>query len=51
MSCTIAAVDQPSGSEPISSSYAGDVYDTTASATGTLYGDGADDADGERHQR
>ena len=36
VSCTIAAVDQPSGSEPISSSFAGDVYDTTASATGTL---------------
>jgi hypothetical protein len=36
VSCTIAAVDQPSGSEPISSSFAGDVYDTAASASGTL---------------
>ena len=36
MSCTIATVDQPSGSEPISATFAGDVYDTSANASGTL---------------
>ena len=36
VSCTIATVDQPSGSEPISASFAGDVYDTSANASGTL---------------
>jgi hypothetical protein len=36
VSCTIATVDQPSGSEPIIASFAGDVYDTSANASGTL---------------
>ena len=36
VSCTIATVDQPSGSEPISATFAGDVYDTAANASGTL---------------
>ena len=36
VSCTIATVDQPSGSEPITASFAGDVYDTAANAASTL---------------
>ena len=33
VSCTIATVDQPSGTEPITASFAGDSYDTPATAT------------------
>ncbi len=36
VSCTIASVDQPSGSEPISVSFGGDEYDTSTTAGGTL---------------
>ncbi len=36
VSCTIAAVDQPSGSEPITATFPGDTYDTAASATSSL---------------
>ncbi len=36
VSCTIATVDQPASSEPITAGFAGDSYDTTANATSTL---------------
>ena len=36
VSCTIATVDQPSGTEPINASFTGDSYDTPATATGSL---------------
>ncbi len=36
VSCPIATVDQPSGTEPITASFAGDTYDTPIGATSTL---------------
>ena len=36
VSCTIATVDQPSGTEPINATFAGDSYDTPATATSSL---------------
>ena len=36
VSCTIAAVDQPAGTETVTTSFAGDTYDTAASATSSL---------------
>ena len=36
VSCTIATVDQPSGTEPINASFTGDSYDTPAPATSSL---------------
>ncbi len=36
VSCTIAAVDQPSGTETVTTSFAGDSYDTSASTTSSL---------------
>ena len=36
VSCTITAVNQPAGSEQITTSFGGDAYDTTASTTNTL---------------
>ena len=36
VSCTVPTVDQPSGTEPISATFAGDSYDTPATATSSL---------------
>ncbi len=36
VSCTIATVNQPATSTPITANFAGDTYDTTATATNTL---------------
>ena len=36
VSCTIASVNQPSGTEPITPTFTGDSYDTPSSATGTM---------------
>ncbi len=36
VTCTISAVNQPNGTEPINSTFTGDAYDTPSSATGTL---------------
>jgi len=36
VSCTVATVDQPSGTEPINATFGGDSYDTTATATSSL---------------
>ena len=36
VSCTIPTVDQPSGTEPIDASFAGDSYDTLATAASSL---------------
>jgi hypothetical protein len=36
VSCTVSAVNQPSGSEPINATFTGDSYDTPSSATGTM---------------
>ena len=36
VSCTISAVNQPSGTEPISATFSGDSYDTPSGATGTM---------------
>ena len=36
VSCTVATVDQPSGTEPINASFTGDSYDTPATATSSL---------------
>ena len=36
VSCTVATADQPSGTEPIDATFAGDSYDTPATATSSL---------------
>ena len=36
VSCTIATVDQPSGTEPITSTFAGDSYDTPVTTTSSM---------------
>ena len=36
VSCNVATVDQPSGTEPINATFAGDSYDTPISATSSL---------------
>jgi hypothetical protein len=36
VTCTIAAVNQPSGSEPINATFGGDNYDTSSTANSTL---------------
>ncbi len=36
VSCTVPTVDQPSGTEPINATFAGDSYDTPASTTSSL---------------
>ena len=36
VTCTISAVNQPSGSEPINATFAGDSYDTQSNATSTM---------------
>ncbi len=36
VTCTVAAVNQPSGTEPIGAAFTGDVYDTPSTATSTM---------------
>jgi hypothetical protein len=36
VSCTVSAVNQPSGTEPINATFTGDSYDTPSSATSTM---------------